>query len=177
MDKDSHMTTSVDGSGDMCILCLDGVDENTIWFPSIYSSCGCKYALHLYCIKDNRIDECVICKSEITYPIPIELIELGTFDKIARTGGVCDGNHFLQHPRESQVTKLYGASLERDCGHDGCKIVTTTSDADMNDIFVPPPPPQMNRRCKNITLVFVTLMGLLFVGGFVFIWYVGLSSW
>ena len=74
------LSNDTEGSGDTCILCLDEVDENTIWFPSFYSSCRCKYALHLSCIKDNAIDKCIICKSEIIYPIPIELLKIDTFN-------------------------------------------------------------------------------------------------
>mgnify|MGYP001272218954 CR=1 FL=1 len=74
------LSNDTEGSGDTCILCLDEVDENTVWFPSFYSSCRCKYALHLSCIKDNAIDKCIICKSEIIYPIPIKLLKIDTFN-------------------------------------------------------------------------------------------------
>lgn len=64
-----------------CIICLDDVDANTIYFPSKYSSCSCKYTIHLICIKENNINECVICKSPIVYPVQANLIQIDMFGK------------------------------------------------------------------------------------------------
>ena len=64
-----------------CIICLDDVDANTIYFPCKYSSCSCKYTIHLICIKENSITECVICKSPIIYPDHNNLIQIDMFGK------------------------------------------------------------------------------------------------
>ena len=63
-----------------CIICLDDVDDNTIYFPCKYSTCSCKYTIHLMCIKENNIHECVICKSAIIYPVQNDLIQIDTFE-------------------------------------------------------------------------------------------------
>lgn len=75
-------TESVDSNESLetCIICLDDVDANTIYFPSKYSSCSCKYTIHLICIKDNNINECVICKSPIVYPVQNDLIQINMFE-------------------------------------------------------------------------------------------------
>lgn len=78
----SPLSNDTDSSGESCILCLDSVDYKTIWFPTLYSSCKCKYALHLECIKENNIGKCVVCNSYISYPIPIQLIEKDTFENV-----------------------------------------------------------------------------------------------
>ena len=64
-------TESIDSNDSLetCIICLDDVDENTIYFPSKYSSCSCKYTIHLRCIKENNINKCVICNAVINYPV------------------------------------------------------------------------------------------------------------
>ena len=76
-------TESVDSNESLetCIICLDDVDANTIYFPSKYSSCSCKYTIHLICIKENNINECVICKSPIVYPVQANLIQIDMFGK------------------------------------------------------------------------------------------------
>jgi hypothetical protein len=75
-------TESIDSNESLetCIICLDDVDVNTIHFPCEYSSCSCKYTIHLICIKDNHINECVICKSPIRYPVPNDLIQIDMFE-------------------------------------------------------------------------------------------------
>ena len=83
MEDTSPLSNDTDSSGDACILCLDIVDDETIWFPTLYSSCKCKYALHLACIKENKVDKCVVCNSAVSYTIPIELIEKDTFSNIS----------------------------------------------------------------------------------------------
>ena len=74
-------TESIDSNDSLetCIICLDDVDENTIYFPSKYSSCSCKYTIHLRCIKENNINECVICKAVINYPVKHESIQIDMF--------------------------------------------------------------------------------------------------
>jgi len=76
-------TESVDSNESLetCIICLDDVDANTIYFPCRYSSCSCKYTIHLICIKENNINECVICKSSIIYPVQNDLIQIDMFGK------------------------------------------------------------------------------------------------
>ena len=76
-------TESVDSNESLetCIICLDDVDANTIYFPCKYSSCSCKYTIHLMCIKENNINECVICKSVIVYPVQNDLIQINMFKK------------------------------------------------------------------------------------------------
>tara|TARA_B100000902_G_C26771981_1_gene650850 strand:+ start:151 stop:612 length:462 start_codon:yes stop_codon:yes gene_type:complete len=75
-------TESIDSNDSLetCIICLDDVDENTIYFPSKYSSCSCKYTIHLRCIKENNINGCVICKSQIIYPVQNDLIQIDMFE-------------------------------------------------------------------------------------------------
>ena len=75
-------TESVDSNESLetCIICLDDVDTNTIYFPSKYSSCSCKYTIHLICIKENNINACVICKSPIVYPVQNDLIQINMFE-------------------------------------------------------------------------------------------------
>ena len=75
-------TESVDSNESLetCIICLDDVDANTIYFPCKYSSCYCKYTIHLICIKENNINECVICKSQIIYPVQNDLIQIDMFE-------------------------------------------------------------------------------------------------
>ena len=74
-------TESMDSNESLetCIICLDDVDANTIYFPCKYSSCSCKYTIHLMCIKENNINDCVICKSQIVFPIQNDLIQIDTF--------------------------------------------------------------------------------------------------
>ena len=81
MHYDSPLSNDTNESSETCILCLDGVDDNTVWFPCKYSTCTCKYALHLKCIKENNIIECIICKSKITYPISVQLLDKSIFEK------------------------------------------------------------------------------------------------
>jgi hypothetical protein len=79
-------TESVDSNESLetCIICLDDVDDNTIYFPCKYSSCSCRYIIHLKCIKENNINECVICKSQINYPVQNDLIQIDMFKKNTR---------------------------------------------------------------------------------------------
>jgi hypothetical protein len=74
-------TESIDSneSLEICIICLDDVNANTIYFPCKYSSCSCKYTIHFICIKDNNINKCVICKSQIEYPVQNDLIQIDMF--------------------------------------------------------------------------------------------------
>jgi hypothetical protein len=97
----SPLSNDTDSSGESCILCLDSVDDKTIWFPTLYSSCECKYALHLACIKENKLDKCVVCNSSVSYPIPIQLIEKETFENISlqelRVDTTINTNRVVRH--------------------------------------------------------------------------------
>jgi hypothetical protein len=76
----SPLSNDTDNSGESCIICLDSVDDKTVWFPSIYSSCTCKYPIHLECIKENNIDKCIICSSNIEYPVSVQQININIFE-------------------------------------------------------------------------------------------------
>ena len=77
--SNSPLSCDSNQSSETCIICLDGVNEDTIWFPTLYSSCTCKYALHIECIKEYGIKSCVICKADIKYPININDITIDIF--------------------------------------------------------------------------------------------------
>ena len=79
-DNNSPLSNNTDSSDESCIICLDSVDDKTVWFPSIYSSCSCKYPIHLECIKENMIDYCIICNSNIIYPVSIQQIDINIFE-------------------------------------------------------------------------------------------------
>ena len=79
-DSTSPLSNKTDSSDESCIICLDSVDDKTIWFPSVYSSCSCKYPIHLDCIKENMIDKCIICNSNIIYPVSIQQIDINLFE-------------------------------------------------------------------------------------------------
>lgn len=79
--SNSPLSCDSNQSSETCIICLDGVNEDTIWFPTLYSSCTCKYALHIECIKQNNIMSCVICKADIKYPVSINEIIIDIFKK------------------------------------------------------------------------------------------------
>lgn len=77
--SNSPLSCDSNQSSETCIICLDGVNEDTIWFPTLYSSCTCKYALHIECIKQNNIKSCVICKADIKYPVNMNEITIDIF--------------------------------------------------------------------------------------------------
>lgn len=94
MEKNtSPLSNDTDNSGESCIICLDSVDDKTIWFPSIYSSCTCKYPIHLECIKENNIDKCIICFSNIDYPGPIQQLNINIFENINTTLDIVENNN------------------------------------------------------------------------------------
>lgn len=76
MMSNSPLSCDSNQSSETCIICLDGVNEDTIWFPILYSSCTCKYALHIECIKQHNIKSCVICKADIRYPVSMNDITI-----------------------------------------------------------------------------------------------------
>lgn len=78
---DSNESIDSNESLETCIICLDDVGSDTIYFPCKYSSCSCRYNIHLMCIKENNINGCIICKSRIVYPVQNELIQIDMFQK------------------------------------------------------------------------------------------------
>lgn len=78
-DSTSPLSNKTDSSDESCIICLDSVDDKTIWFPTNYSTCSCKYPIHLNCIKENMIEYCIICNSNILYPVSIQQIDINLF--------------------------------------------------------------------------------------------------
>jgi hypothetical protein len=79
MMSNSPVSCDSTQSSETCIVCLDDVNENTIWLPSFYSSCTCKYALHIECIKEYNITSCLICKADLNYPVDVNEITIDIF--------------------------------------------------------------------------------------------------
>jgi hypothetical protein len=90
-------STDSNESLETCIICLDEVNENTIYFPCKYSSCSCKYTIHLMCIKENNINKCVICKSAIIYPVQNDFIQIDTFKDVDVDVDVDAGANTYRH--------------------------------------------------------------------------------
>ena len=82
MENNSPISIQSDDSKDQCIICLSNISDSSITFPCMFSSCKCKYIMNLTCIKENNIEECPICKSEIKYSKSIDLLNISDFKPV-----------------------------------------------------------------------------------------------
>ena len=75
----SHSDLSDTSSQENCIICLCEVNNKTICFPVTYSTCKCKYSIHLTCLKEYQINKCLICKNIINYPKEMSRLRMKHF--------------------------------------------------------------------------------------------------
>lgn len=91
MKKYSPMSIKSNESADYCIICLSDVNETSINFPCIFSSCTCKYIMNLSCIQQHNINSCPICRAEIKYSKYINELKIGDFQTETTTTSTTSG--------------------------------------------------------------------------------------